>query len=115
MVGPIVARPPTGAEILYRVVDAGGATTDDLRGRRDLPRRPLPPDTPWLLLAGVSMFDTPDGALHVARRRPAGLARVRLAVDAGIHFARTGRHGHFTIWGAPSTLVGCVERVDPAS
>ena len=56
----IVASPATGAEVLYRVVSVAGATIDDFRGRRDLPRnRPLPPDTPWLLLAGVSMFDTP--------------------------------------------------------
>jgi hypothetical protein len=55
----IVASLATGAEVLYRVVSVGGAAIDDFRGRRDLPRtRPLPPDTPWLLLAGVSMFDT---------------------------------------------------------
>ncbi len=112
----IVASPATGAEVLYRVVSVAGATIDDFRGRRDLPRnRPLPPDTPWLLLAGVSMFDTPVAALRIAQRRPAGLAHVRLKVDVGIHFARTGRPGHYTVWGAPSMLVACVQQIDRAS
>jgi len=112
----IVASPATGAELLYRVVAADGPLIDDFRGRRDFPRqRALPADTPWLLLAGVSMFDTPEAALHVARRRPAGLARVRLKPDLGIHFARTGRSGHYTVWGAPSVLIDCVEHFDRAS
>lgn len=116
MAEEIVARPASGAEVLYRVVSPAGARVDELRGRRDLPRRrPVPSDTPWLLLAGVSMFDTPDAALSIARRRPAGLARVRLAPNVGIHFAQTGRAGHFTVWGAPTVLADCVEDVDPAS
>jgi hypothetical protein len=98
----IVASPATGAEVLYRVVSVDGAAIDDFRGRRDLPRtRPLPPDTPWLLLAGVSMFDTPAAALRIAQRRPAGLAHVRLKVDVGIHFARTGRPGALHGLGRP--------------
>lgn len=112
----IVATPATGAELLYRVVGADGPSIDDFRGRRDLPRRrPLPPDTPWLLLLGVSMFDTPDVALQIARRRPAGLARVRLKPALGLHFAQTGRPGHYTLWGAPSILIDCVEHFDRAS
>jgi hypothetical protein len=112
----IVAMPATGAELLYRVVSADGASIDDFRGRRDLPRRrALPADTPWLLLAGVSMFDSSTGALQVARRRPAGLARLRLKPNVGVHFAQTGRPGHYTVWGAPSVLVGCVEHFDRAS
>jgi len=110
----IVASPATGAEVLYRVVSVAGAAIDDFRGRRDLPRnRPLPPDTPWL--HGVSTFDTPVAALRIAQRRPAGLAHVRLKVDVGIHFARTGRPGHYTVRGAPSVLVACVQQIDRAS
>lgn len=71
--------------------------------------------TPWLLLAGVSMFEAPAAALHIARRRPAGLARVRLKADAGIHFVRTGRQGHHTVWGAPTVLLHCIEHFDRAS
>ena len=112
----IVVASATGAELLYRVVSAEGHSLDDFRGRRDLPRRrSLPSDTPWLLLAGVSMFDTPEDALRIARRRPAGLVRVRLKPDRGIHFAPTGRPGHYTVWGAPSILVDCVEHFDRAS
>ncbi len=116
MAQQIVAAPATGAELLYRVVSIDGPQLDDFRGRRELPRRrPVPPDTPWLLLAGVSMFDTPQAALQIARRRPAALARVRLKPDLGIHFAPTGRRGHYTVWGAPSVLNDCVEQLDRAS
>ncbi len=112
----IVAVPATGAEVVYRVVSADGPSSDAFRGRRDFPRRrPLPRDTPWLLLVGVSTFDTPQGALRIAQRRPAGLARMRLQPDLGIHFARTGRPGHFTVWGAPSVLIDCIEHFDRAS
>jgi hypothetical protein len=116
MAQPIVAAPATDAELLYRVISRDGPQLDDFRGRRELPRRrPVSPDTPWLLLTGVSMFDTPQSALHIARRRPAGLAHVRLKSDLGIHFAPTGRPGHYTVWGAPSVLVDCVEQFDRAS
>lgn len=116
MAQPIVAASATGAELLYRVVSTDGPELDDFRGRRELPRRrPVSPDTPWLFLAGVSMFDTPEGALQIARRRPAGLVRVRLKPDLGIHFAPTGRRGHYTVWGAPSVLNDCVEQFDQAS
>jgi hypothetical protein len=115
MAQQIVAAPATGAELLYRVVSADGPQADDFRGRRDLPHRALPADTPWLMLAGISMFDTPEGALEIARRRPAGLAHLRLSVGRGIHLAATGRPGHWTVWGAPSVLADCVERFDRAS
>ena len=51
----------------------------------------------------------------VARRRPAGLVHVRLKPNLGIHFAPTGRRGHYTVWGAPSVLNDCVEQFDRAS
>jgi hypothetical protein len=108
----IVAESATGDEVLYRLLRATAPVVDDFRGRRDLPRgRPLPDDTPWLLLAGVSMFDTEAGALRVARQRPATLARVRLAARRGVHVAPTGTRGHRTVWGAPSVLLECVEHV----
>jgi hypothetical protein len=111
----IVAEPAAGDEVLYRIVRAQEPAMDDFRGRRELPRRrPVSADTPWLLLAGVSMFETPTGALRIARRRPAWLAQIRLRAGAGIHFARGGTRGHVTVWGAPSILASCVERVDEA-
>jgi hypothetical protein len=97
----IVAAPATGADLLYRVVSRDGPQLDDFRGCRELPRhRPVPPETPWLLLVGISMFDTPQAALQIARRRPAGLARVRLQPDLGIHFAATAGAAT-TPYGAP--------------
>ncbi len=71
----------------------------------------MPADTPWLLLAGLSMFDTEAGVLRVARQRPVSLARVRLTPRRGIHLAATGARGHRTVWGAPTVLLECVEQV----
>ena len=61
------------------------------------------------------MFGTSEAALQIARRRPAGVAHVRLEVGRGIHFARTGRPGHDTVWGAPTVLVDSAEHLDRAS
>ncbi len=111
----IILAPATGAEVLYRIVSVDQPTAEDFRGHRDPPRRrPVTPDTPWVLLAGVSMFDTPAQALRIARRRPAGLARVRLRPEVGIHFVRTGRQGHHAVWGAPAVLLDCVEMTERA-
>ena len=108
----IVAEAATGNEILYRLLRGSTPVLDDLRGRRDLTRgRPLPVDTPWLLLAGVSMFDAQAGALRVSRQRPAVVARVRLTSRRGIHLSATGARGHRTVWGAPSVLLECIEDV----
>jgi hypothetical protein len=112
----LVLVPAAGTEVLYRLARGEPATVDDFRGRRDLSRdRRFPAHTPWVLLAGVSMFDTEQGALKVARRYPATIARVRLRTEVGIHLARSGGRGHFTIWGAPSVLIDCVEATDRAT
>jgi hypothetical protein len=64
---------------------------------------------PWLLLVGVSLFDTREGALQIARRRPAWVAELRLVAGRGIHMAITGSYGHRTVWGDPDVLAACVE------
>lgn len=105
----IVTR-PAGNEVLYRLVRAEHPCVDDFRSHREqLRRRPVPASTPWLLLVGVSMFDTREGALQVARRRPAWVAELRLAAGRGIHLAVTGSYGHRTVWGDPDVLASCVE------
>lgn len=112
----IVAQAAQGDEVLYRLARGESAAVDDFRGRRDLPRgRRFPARTPWLLLAGVSMFETQQGALTVARRRPATVARVRLKAEAGVHLARSGGRGHYTVWGAPTVLFDCVESINQAT
>lgn len=106
----IVAQPARG-ELLYRVVRAERPRVDDVRSHRERPhKRPVPEDTPWPLVVGVSMFDTREGALQIARRRPAWVAELRLAAHRGIHVAATGAYGHRTVWGDPQVLAACVER-----
>jgi hypothetical protein len=110
----IVAEPARG-ETLYRVMRAGQPRAEDFRSHRERPRkRPVAAGTPWLLLVGVSMFDTREGALQIARRRPAWIAELQLTADQGIHVAATGSHGHRTVWGDPDVLVTCVQACDVA-
>jgi len=105
----IVAK-PAQREVLYRVVRADRPRAEDFRSHREQPRRrPVAAGTPWLLLVGVSMFDTREGALQIARRRPAWVAELRLVAGRGIHMAVTGSCGHRTVWGDPDVLAACVE------
>src|SRR3954464_13412073 len=105
----IVAKPAAG-QVLFRLVRDPGGRVEDFRSPRDRsPRRPVPSGTPWLLLVGVSMFDSLAGALAVARRRPAWIAELRLPGGLGIHLARRGPPGHHTVWGEPRVLAGCID------
>ena len=105
----IVAKPAAG-HVLYRLVRDASGRVEDFRSHRDrTPRRPVPAGTPWLLLVGVSMFDSPAGALAVARRRPAWIAEVRLRAGLGIHVASTGPPGHHTVWADPRALASCID------
>jgi hypothetical protein len=107
----IVAR-PAGGDRLYRLVRDPDVRVDHFRSHRERsPRRPVPPGTPWLFIVGLSMFDTLDGALAVARRRPAWVAEVVLESGQGIHLARTLSKGHHTVWGEARTLVACITDV----
>jgi hypothetical protein len=105
----IVARAAQG-EVLYRLVRADRAHAGDFRSHRERPRRrPIHVSTPWLLTVGVSMFDSYEGALQVARRRPAWIAELSLVGGWGIHVAITGPFGHRTVWGDPDALTACVQ------
>jgi hypothetical protein len=99
MVESIVASPATGAELLTassrrtapRRRTFGVSATSRDGGRCRSTRL-------GFCVAGVSMFGTSEASLQIARCRPAGVAHVRLEVGRGIHFARTGRPGHYTVW-----------------
>lgn len=110
----ITAEPARG-EVLYRLVSGDRPRVEDFMSHRDRPRRrPVPAGTPWLLVVGVSMFDTRARALEVARRRPAWVAELHLAPRRGIHRALTGSAGHHTVWGDPRALEACVRVCDMA-
>jgi hypothetical protein len=111
----IVAQPAQG-EALYRVVRTDQSRAEDFRCHREQPRRrPVPVGTPWLLVVGVSMFDTREGALQIARRRPTWIAELHIPAGQGVHVAATGSRGHRTVWGDPETLAACVRACDVAA
>jgi len=111
----ITAQPAQG-EVLYRIARLQRPGEEDFRCHREqLRRRPAPAGTPWLLQVGVSMFDTREGALQIARRRPAWVAELRLPAGKGIHLAATGSRGHRTAWGDPDVLAGCESSCDVAT
>jgi hypothetical protein len=84
----------SGGETFYRLVRSDPPPLDGFRSQRELAgRRPPRPDALYLLTVGVSMFDTLDGVLKVARRRPAFVAEVALKPGRGISFAQTGQPG----------------------
>lgn len=94
----------SGGETFYRLVRTDPPPVDGFRSQREVARRPPRPDALHLLTVGVSMFDTLEGALKVALRRPTFVAEVVLKADRGISFAQTGQSGHHTIWGSPEAL-----------
>lgn len=100
-----------GGETFYRLVRRDPPTLDSFRSQREQARRPPRANALYLLTVGVSTFDTLDGALKVALRRPALVAEVALRSGRGISFAQTGQSGHHTIWGTAEALHDCVVRV----
>jgi hypothetical protein len=99
-----------GGESFYRLVRSDPPALDSFRSQRELGGRRQPrPNALFLLAVGVSMFDTLDGALRVALRRPALVAEVK--GRPRVSFAQTGQPGHHTIWGTPEALGDCVVRV----
>lgn len=96
-----------GGETFYRLLRAEQPQVRDFYSVRELGRR-LPHRTPWLIAVGISVFDSPEGALAVARRRPAIVARVALPEGRGISYAKTAGEGHYTLWAAPEDLLAAV-------
>ena len=99
--------PAQGGEAFYRLLRSEQPQVRDFYSARELGRR-MPRRTPWLIAVGVSMFDSAERALAVARRRPAIVAQVVLPASRGISFAKTAGAGHYTIWAAPEDLLAAV-------
>jgi hypothetical protein len=62
----------------------------------------------------LSMFVSAEVAVRLARRVPklgGHVSMVRLEPGFGFCVAKTGQRGHWSVWGRPAELVGCVEAV----
>ncbi|MGH2560337.1 MAG: hypothetical protein ACRDJH_14845 [Thermomicrobiales bacterium] len=71
------------------------------------------------LWEGVSVYDQRRYARRMALRAPHlghFLAELHLPADAPILAERTTKsHGHYTLWGDPAFLLGCVVDIMPTS
>jgi hypothetical protein len=81
-------------------------------------RSPHPQDRrAAVLYMAVSMFESRDAVLRLARSRPSRIGTHLLEVDLrpglGPCAARTGASGHWSIWGVPTQLLACVTDVVP--
>jgi hypothetical protein len=93
---------------LYRVADA-------FRSHYEQRRPPRGPENRAAAIhMALSMFDSPDVAVQLARRVPklgGCVAIVDLQPDLGLCVARTGGPAHWSVWGRPLQLADCVTAV----
>lgn len=82
--------------------------------------RPLPPGAPpevVRLWDGLSVYETAGQARRHAKASPmlgGYVAALDLPATAAIRCERTTRsRGHYTLWGEPDALLGCVSEVIP--
>jgi len=100
----------TDGQVVYRLLGGVQPAKTDFRSD-EVANRPLGPDEPWIEHAGVSMFDDLNVALQLVQRFPVHVAELELPPDAGCSIAKTGPPRHFTVWGEPKRLYGCVRNV----
>ena len=98
----------------YRVVRSWPPARLDFMSNaaRGVPARG--PEKTWPELhTGLSVFDSAQRAAEVARRLPFAGAVCELEIpdDAPIRVRKTLGPGHFTVWGDPDALLGCVRGV----
>jgi|SRR5580700_7968747 hypothetical protein len=103
------------AQTLYRIVSRDPPLEEDFWSQAEA-RRPAPSADPLLVerWQGVSMFDSLRVARLMARRHPrlgSFIAELRTPDGPGIRCQRTGRPGHYTVWGRPAAMLACVVAV----
>lgn len=108
--------PPT--RTFYRLIASDRPTAIDFTSNAALGRSLRRPDPAvQRLWDGLSVFDSEMGArAHAARHPQLGRFIVELVVPLAGTFRveRTTRTpGHYTLWGAPETLLACVRSVVP--
>ena len=102
--------------IFYRIVYHDPPTLDDLSPRNVRGPRPARTDPETLRLqSGISVFRAIQQSRSRARRSPnLGYLIAVLDIREGgeIQFERTtASRGHYTLWGDPAILLGCVTMV----
>ena len=97
----------------YRVRRTWPPTINDFLSNAARGSPPRGPERTWPELhSGLSVYLTPERAADVARRLPFAQAIGELEIpdDAPVTIRKTLGPGHFTVWGDPDVLLGCVVR-----
>ena len=108
----------TALRAFYRIVLTDPPTLVDFTSFAALGRRPRRADPNVdRLWDGLSMYDTEVRARQKAKQLPylgSHLARVVIPGGPAFRFQRTPvSPGHYTVWGDPASLLGCVTEVVP--
>jgi len=98
--------------VFYRVVHTNPPTADDFRSDRELGRPP--PGQRWAhTWDGFSVMDSEAGARQLVAQYPrmgSFIAAIMVKEGSDIRTERThNREGHYTMWGAPETVLAHVE------
>lgn len=106
------------AHVFFRIIASAEATLDDVRSKAEL-GEPLRDDTPEnrRLWQGISVYATEAQARRKGRASPRlgrCIARIELPDDSPVIFERTTTSsGHYTLWGDPAVILGCITDVIP--
>lgn len=101
---------------LYRIVWTNPPTVEDMKSNAALGRQPRGNDPDVLRLwHGISLYDSIERARSQAQRRPwhgdAFIATPVIPVGV-FQFEATRSRGHYTLWGDPHAMLGCVRHVE---
>lgn len=112
------ADPSVSVRVLYRIALTNPPTLADFTSFAALGRRLRRADPNVdRLWDGVSMYDTEERARQKAKQLPYlgnHLARVVISAGTAFRVQRTlASPGHYTVWGDPASLLGCVTGVVP--
>lgn len=114
----VSADPSVLVRVLYRIALTNPLTLADFTSFAALGRRPRRADPNVdRLWDGLSMYDTEERARQKAKQLPYlgdHLARVAIPGGPAFRVQRTlASPGHYTVWGDPASLLGCVTEVVP--
>ena len=103
------------AQTLYRIVQGRPAIRWDFMSNQARGQRPMGPERADPdLYGGLSLWDTPTACWGIIGRFPhtgTAVAEVVIPDGAPVRIAKTRGPGHYTVWGDPDLLLGCVARI----